>query len=147
MVFSSGFFFFTSTMAAKENNLSTIVSLIQVVKLLRGSSSTGESYLFSTKLYYWEDQPLECPKRQLDYLSFHPGSHFVFFSLQPGLIWQICEGDGNRICYHKLSSARRGISKLNFLLTQNTKFYTEMLQRQIASLGTSSNSGDGGRGV
>ena len=56
-------------MAAKENNLSTIVSLIQVVKLLRGSSSTGESYLFSTKLYYWEDQPLECPKRQLDYLD------------------------------------------------------------------------------
>ena len=55
-------------MAAKENNLSTIVSLIQVVKLLRGSSSTGESYLFSTKLYFWEDQSLECPKIQLDYL-------------------------------------------------------------------------------
>ena len=56
-------------MAAKENNLSTIVSLIQVVKLLRGSSSTGESYLFSTKLYYWEDQSFECPKTQLDYLG------------------------------------------------------------------------------
>ena len=59
-------------MAAKENNLSTIVSLIQVVKLLRGSSSTGESYLFSTKLYYWEDQSFECPKTQLDYLRFPP---------------------------------------------------------------------------
>ena len=57
-------------MAAKENNLSTIVSLIQVVKLLRGSSSTGESYLFSTKLYYWEDQSFDCPKAQLDYLQF-----------------------------------------------------------------------------
>ena len=58
-------------------------------------------------------------------------SHFVFFSLQPGLIWQICEGDGNRICYHKLSSDRRGISKLNFLLTQNTKFSKYTGERYI----------------
>ena len=69
MVFSNGFFFFTSKMSAKEDNLSTIMGLIQVVKLLRGSSTTGESYLFSKKLYYWEDQSLECPKTQLDYLS------------------------------------------------------------------------------
>ena len=64
-------------MAAKENNLSTIVSLIQVVKLLRGSSSTGESYLFSTKLYYWEDQSFECPKTQLDYLNMDRISSFI----------------------------------------------------------------------
>ena len=69
MVFSNRFFFFTSTMSPKEDNLSAIVSLIQVVKLLRGSSFTGGSYLFSTKLYFWEDQSLECPKIQLDYLG------------------------------------------------------------------------------
>ena len=57
-------------MSPKEDNLSAIVSLIQVVKLLRGSSFTRESYLFSTKLYYWEDQSFECPKTQLDYLAF-----------------------------------------------------------------------------
>ena len=57
-------------MSAKENNLSTIVNLIRVVMFLRGLSSTGESYLFSTKWCYWEDQPFECPKRQLDYLDF-----------------------------------------------------------------------------
>ena len=56
-------------------------------------------------------------KKKIRWYSFSLGSHFVFFSWKPGLIWQICEGDGNRICYHKLCSARRGISKLNFLLT------------------------------
>ena len=56
-------------MPVEEDNLHSIVSLIQMVGLLRGSSSTRESSLLSTKLYYWEDQSLECSKIQLDYLQ------------------------------------------------------------------------------
>ena len=56
-------------MPVEEDNLHSIVSLIQMVGLLRGSSSTRESSLLSTKLYYWEDQSLECSKIQLDYLD------------------------------------------------------------------------------
>ena len=56
-------------MPAEEDNLHSIVSLIQMVGLLRGSSSTRESSLLSTKLYYWEDQSLECSKTRLDYLA------------------------------------------------------------------------------
>ena len=56
-------------MPVEEDNLHSIVSLIQMVGLLRGSSSTRESSLLSTKLYYWEEQSLECSKIQLDYLE------------------------------------------------------------------------------
>ena len=66
-------------MPVEEDNLHSIVSLIQMVGLLRGSSSTRESSLLSTKLYYWEDQSLECFKKRLDYL---PPSALVATALE-----------------------------------------------------------------